>query len=65
MDRTVVFYLLLLMGLTWLLYKLTILLEPSSQNPASGPHGVPSDVDSGASSDGERGEQLMHRKLRK
>lgn len=32
MDRAVVLATLLLVGLTWLLYKLTVLLEPRSDS---------------------------------
>ncbi|MDY6946364.1 MAG: hypothetical protein SXG53_11640 [Pseudomonadota bacterium] len=34
MDRTVVIAVLLLVGLTWLLYKLTVFLEPKADQPA-------------------------------
>lgn len=36
MDRAIVFYTLLLIGMTWLLYKLTVLLEPRSDKSTSG-----------------------------
>lgn len=33
MDRAIVLCVSLLVGLTWLLYKLTILLEPRAERP--------------------------------
>ena len=35
MDRAIVIYTLLLVGLTWLLYKLTALMEPGGEKSAS------------------------------
>lgn len=37
MDRAIVLSVLLLVALTWLLYKLAVLLEPRGDKPASSP----------------------------
>jgi hypothetical protein len=57
MDRTIVFSALLLVGLTWLLYKLTLLLEPRGDRPAP----VSKDADKNASSSCQK---PIHQRLR-
>lgn len=55
MDRTVVISVLLLVGLTWLLYKLTALLEPRGDKNA----------DSAVSSAPDSRRKPIHQRLRK
>jgi hypothetical protein len=52
-DRAIVFSVLLLVALTWLLFKLVVLLEPRGDKPASGPRDVVS------------GRKPIHQRLRK
>ncbi|MFC4314408.1 hypothetical protein ACFPN2_35410 [Steroidobacter flavus] len=53
MDRVVVLSVLLLVGLTWLLYKLAVLLEPRGDKPAAPPIA------------GHSSQKLIHQRLRK
>ena len=55
MDRAIVLAVLLLVGLTWLLYELTILLEPRVESPS------PVAPESNANSS----QKLIHQRLRK
>lgn len=52
MDRAIVLSILLLVGLTWLLYKLAVLLEPRGDKPA-------------APGNGNSSQELIHQRLRK
>lgn len=61
MDRAIVLATLLLVGLTWLLYKLTVLLEPRGENPPN----VDTNVQSPAPANGNSSQQLIHQRLRK
>jgi hypothetical protein len=54
MDTAVVLTVLLLVGLTWLLYKLAVFLEPRPQKPAAA-----------APATGNRRQKLIHERLRK
>ena len=53
MDRAIVLCVLLLVGLTWLLYKLAVLLEPRGDRPAAPP------------THGNSSQKLIHQRLRK
>lgn len=61
MDRAIVLSVLLLVGLTWLLYKLTALLEPRADKPASSAKEVETSPES--QSYGRR--KPIHQRLRK
>ncbi|GFE79995.1 hypothetical protein GCM10011487_19950 [Steroidobacter agaridevorans] len=54
MDRAIVLCVLLLVGLTWLLYKLTILLEPRAEPPPASQN-----------IHGNSSQKLIHQRLRK
>jgi hypothetical protein len=54
MDRAIVFSTLLLVGLTWLLYKLAVLLEPRGDKPVQAPAPTSSNR-----------QKLIHERLRK
>jgi hypothetical protein len=54
MDRAIVLCVLLLVGLTWLLYKLTILLEPRAEPPPAS-----------QKIHGNSSQKLIHQRLRK
>jgi hypothetical protein len=55
MDRAIVLSTLLLVGLTWLLYKLAVLLEPRGETKADTP----------APSPGKSRQKPIHQRLRK
>lgn len=55
MDRAIVLCVSLLVGLTWLLYQLTILLEPRAENPPP----------TSPKSNGDSRQKLIHQRLRK
>ncbi|HEY0683297.1 MAG TPA: hypothetical protein VGD45_13270 [Steroidobacter sp.] len=65
MDRAIVLSVLLLVGLTWLLYKLTAMLEPRGEKPPSGPQDVDTGGDSAPPSVGTTGRKPIHQRLRK
>lgn len=65
MDRAIVFYTLLLIGLTWLLYKLTVLLEPRNEKPASGPQLADASAEAPTPGNGKSSRKLIHQRLRK
>ena len=65
MDRAIVFSVLLLVGLTWLLYKLTVMLEPRGDKPASGAHTPDTSTDSELSSVANSRQKPIHQRLRK
>ncbi|HWK49507.1 MAG TPA: hypothetical protein VNR40_06445 [Steroidobacter sp.] len=54
MDRAVVLTVLLLVGFTWLLYKLIVFLEPRAEKPAAP-----------APANGNGHRKLIHERLRK
>ena len=62
MDRAIVLATLSLVGLTWLLYKLTVLLEPRGESP---PKNVDTNVQSTAPGNGNSSQKLIHQRLRK
>ena len=64
MDRAIVLSVLLLVGLTWLLYKLAVMLEPRSEKPASSQQDVDASADSGHKVTNSR-QKLIHQRLRK
>jgi hypothetical protein len=55
MDRAIVLCVLLLVGLTWLLYKLAVLLEPRGDKPGTPP----------STANGNSSQKLIHQRLRK
>lgn len=65
MDRAIVISTLLLVGLTWLLYKLTVLLEPRPEKPASASQEA--DISDEPDSSGAGGSRRapIHQRLRK
>lgn len=65
MDREIVLAVLLLVGLTWLLYRLTLLLEPHGEagSQAEPRPEATSDSPSSAAAGGRR--KLIHERLRK
>jgi hypothetical protein len=63
MDRAIAFCTLLLIGLTGLLYKLTALLEPRNEQPASGANHA--DASAEAPGIGTSSQKLIHQRLRK
>ena len=65
MDRAIVLSILLLVGLTWLLYKLTVMLEPRGESPPKGPKNVEGKVQSSAPGNGNSSQRLIHQRLRK
>lgn len=65
MDRAIVLSVLILVGLTWLLYKLTVLLEPRGESPPAGPKDVDTNVQSPAKGNGNGSQRLIHQRLRK
>lgn len=65
MDRAIVFSTLLLVGLTWLLYKLAVLLEPRGDKPASGAQHTDAGVEAPAPAMGNNRQKLIHERLRK
>lgn len=62
MDRAIVLATLLLVGLTWLLYKLAVLLEPRGEKPAPGSQDADRSVDSIPSIGRQK---PIHQRLRK
>lgn len=65
MDRAIVLAVLLLVGLTWLLYKLTVLLEPRADRPPAGEKHLDTSVQSPAEGNGNSSQRLIHQRLRK
>jgi hypothetical protein len=65
MDRAIVLSVLLLVGLTWLLYKLTVLLEPRAENPPAAPKDLDTNVQSPPTGNGNSSQRLIHQRLRK
>jgi hypothetical protein len=65
MDRAIVFYTLLLIGLTWLLYKLTVSLEPRNEKPASGSQHADASAEAPTPGNGTSSQKLIHQRLRK
>jgi hypothetical protein len=64
MDRAIVIAVLLLVGLTWLLYRLAVLLEPRAGNP-SGSHKGDTNVPAPVPGNGNSRQKLIHQRLRK
>ncbi|HEY5760507.1 MAG TPA: hypothetical protein VIU34_32000 [Steroidobacter sp.] len=64
MDRAIVISTLLLVGLTWLLYKLAVVLAGDSK-PAEGASGPNAGADGPAISFDDRGQKPIHQRLRK
>lgn len=63
MDRAIVLSLLLLVGLTWLLYKLTAMLEPRGEKPPPGSSNI--DANPAVSSVSNSRRKPIHQRLRK
>lgn len=64
MDRAIVISILLLVGLTWLLYKLAVVLEPRSEKRIAGAQDDTA-VQSAAAGNGNSSQKLIHQRLRK
>ena len=64
MDRAIVLSVLLLVGLTWLLYKLTVMLEPRSDSPPAGQKNLDTNVQSPPTGNGNSSQRPIHQRLR-
>ena len=65
MDRATVISVLLLVGFTWLLYKLTVLLEPRGDKPASSEPRSSVPHEGAIAGGGASRQKLIHQRLRK
>lgn len=65
MDRAIVLSTLLLVGLTWLLYKLAVLLEPRGDKTAPGVQHADASPAVSRSGNGNGSQKLIHERLRK
>lgn len=64
MDREIVISILLLVAVTWLLYKLTVMLEPRDK-PTSGKSLDDSSAEPSAASMSDSRHKLINQRLRK